>query len=134
MWCYHSSTTPRSPYSHGRAVTAKPDSSSARGIDLNERAPRVVAAQDDAIVSDADAVIGQPLPERRDVVVVGYGDVHLPKPARGRAGSGSGRAPGVHGDVVVVAAGGDEQRRSEVAHDLEPEGVHIEVAGRADVA
>ena len=71
MWCFHSSTTPRSPYSHGRAVTAKPDSSSARGLDLNERAPRVVEAQDGAIVSDADAVIGQPLPERRDVVVVG---------------------------------------------------------------
>ena len=84
---------------------------------------------------DGDAGDLEAVGERSDVVPGRHFDEHFAQAQGVLAGAGAAAVPDVHGHVVVVAAGGDEQRLAVPACGLlEAEGADVEVVGRLDVA
>ena len=85
--------------------------------------------------SPSSALCSQARRDRVEVVARGHGDRHIAQPQGGGARSRTAAVPRVHRDVVVVAAGGREERtRVGAQHRLEAQRVHVEVAGPRDVA
>ena len=77
--------------------------------------------------------MSEPTRERPEVVGGRYADRDLTEPERGGARTGAGAVPRIHREVVVVAAGGDEERAVPLARDLEPESVDVERTGARHV-
>src|SRR5699024_8747352 len=98
-------------------------------------APRVRDGDGATLVGEVDAGAGEPSGERVEVLAGGEGDGHVRQAQAGGARPRAAAVPGVHRDVVVVAAGGREQRAGVIADGhLEAEGVDVELPSGVDVA
>src|SRR3954452_7301153 len=78
---------------------------------------------------------GEALAEGAEILGGRHRDRHLAEAERRGAGAGARAVPGVHAEVVVVAAGGYEERGvAEGGGHLEADRVDVEGARRGDVA
>ena len=79
-------------------------------------------------------VVVQARLQRAEVLVARQVDVDPAQAQGGGAGASALAVPCVERDVVVVAAGGDEQGGADLALDLEAEGGDVELPRGVDVA
>src|SRR5690606_8730643 len=98
-------------------------------------APRDNGGEGAVVVGGVESGAAQAGGEGVEVVAAGQGGRDVGEAERGRAGAGPAAVPRVHGDVVVVATGGGEDRAGMTAGGgLEAEGVDIEAPRGLDVA
>src|SRR6476661_4766400 len=96
--------------------------------DADPVAPRILEAQFGPGVVGLDAGRLEPVGQGSDVVARGHFDQHLAEAQRVAARPGAAAVPDVHRHVVVVAAGGDEERLTMPAGGLlEAERADVEV-------